>query len=257
MAASVPPVSVRRSSSILGASVPPCDFSDFSQILYAYLSGYGGVLGFSEEKTDSRITFSKGDVYDYSSVQRKEDSLSELMPGYPSFPLNPTDEDPDSDVRERGRLKFSADSIDFFIDDARSSARINGTVLHGILSEVLTPADLPSAVRRAYDAGEIDAGQEENYLNILARRIASRPEWFPTDGTQILNETQLIDTDGEIYRPDRVLVKDGKVTVIDYKFGEKRRSYQRQVARYADIYRRMGYSEISSAIWYVLTDEVE
>lgn len=255
--ASVPPVSVRRSSPILGASVPPCDFSDFSQILYAYLSGYGGVLGFSEEKTDSRITFSKGDVYDYSSVQRKEDSLSELMPGYPSFPLNPTDEDSDSDVRERGRLKFSADSIDFFIDDARSSARINGTVLHGILSEVLTPDDLPSAVRRAYDAGEIDAGQEENYLNILARRIASRPEWFPTDGTQILNETQLIDTDGEIYRPDRVLVKDGKVTVIDYKFGEKRRSYQRQVARYADIYRRMGYSEISSAIWYVLTDEVE
>ena len=236
---------------------PPCDFSDFSQILYAYLSGYGEALGFTKEESDERITFSKGDVYDYSSVQRKEDSVSELTPGYPSYPLNPSDEDPDLDVRERGRLKFSADSIDFFRDDARNTARVNGTVLHGILSEVATPDDLPAAVRRAYEAGEIDAGQEEDYLDILARRIASRPEWFPADGTLILNETQLIDTDGEVYRPDRVLLKDGKVTVIDYKFGEKKRSYHRQVAHYADIYRRMGYSEITPIIWYVLTDEVE
>ena len=66
-----------------------------------------------------------------------------LIPGYPSYPLNPSLEDEDSDVRERGRLKFSADSIDFFCDEARSDARLNGTVLHGILSGVIVPSDLP------------------------------------------------------------------------------------------------------------------
>lgn len=214
-------------------------------------------MGYAKEEAEDKIVFSKGGMFDYSALERKADTISELIPGYPSYPLNPSLEDEDSDVRERGRLKFSADSIDFFCDEARSDARLNGTVLHGILSGVIVPSDLPDAVMNAFEAGEIDAGQEEEYLNILAQRIAAHPEWFPADGTEVLNETELIDTDGESYRPDRVLVKDGKVTVIDYKFGERNRRYRRQVARYADIYRRMGYSEITPIIWYVLADEVE
>lgn len=93
--------------------VPPCDFTDFSQILYAYLYGYGEPSGYVKEESESKIVFSKGDIYDYSTLERKADTISELMPGYPSYPLNPSAEDDDTDVRERGRLKYSADSIDF------------------------------------------------------------------------------------------------------------------------------------------------
>ncbi len=239
------------------APAPPCDFTDFSQILYAYLFSHGEALGYARKETEAGIVFSKGVIYDYASLKREADTVSELMPGYPSFPLNPSSGEDGSDVRERGRLKFSADSIDFFLDEARNEARLNGTVLHGILSEVITLSDLPDAVRHARETGEIDAGQEADYLDILARRTAAHPEWFPSDGAHVLNETQLIDTDGQVYRPDRVLVKGGQVTVIDYKFGGRDSRYHRQVARYADIYRRMGYSEITTAIWYVLTDEVE
>ncbi len=235
----------------------PCDFTDFSQILYAYLYGYGEALGYSREESENRIAFSKGEIYNYAALERKADTIAELKPGYPSYPLNPSAGDEASDVRERGRLKFSADSIDFFCDETRNEARLNGTVLHGILSEVETLSDLPDAVRRAFEAGDIDAGQKEDYLNILTQRVAAHPEWFSADGTEVLNETGLIDTDGQVYRPDRVLVKDGKVTVIDYKFGEKNSRYRRQVSRYADIYRRIGYSKITPIIWYVLTDEVE
>ena len=256
IAAAIVPVA-SKVAELVEAPVPPCDFTDFSQILYAYLYGYGETLGYANAETEDKIVFSKGDIFNYGSLERKADTVSELTPGYPSYPLNPTAEDEDSDVRERGRLKFSADSIDFFCDEARNDARLNGTVLHGILSEVTTLSDLPGAVHRAFDAGEIGAGQEEYYLNILTQRTAAHPEWFPEDGAEVMNETGLIDTDGEVYRPDRVLVKDGKVTVIDYKFGEKNRRYHRQVARYADIYRRMGYSKITPIIWYVLTDEVE
>ena len=189
--------------------VPSCDFTDFSQILYAYLYGYGEALGYVREEADDKIVFSKGDIFNYSTVKRKSDTISELTPGYPSYPLNPQAEDEESDVRERGRLKFSADSIDFFCDEVRNEARLNGTVLHGILSEVVTLSDLPDAVRHAFESGEIDAGREEEYLNILTQRVAAHPDWFPVDGAEVLNETGLIDTDGELRRPDRVLIKDG------------------------------------------------
>ena len=249
---------VAPASSAAGPVVAPaCDYTDFSQILYTYLYCGGQRSGYAMEESDGSVVFSKGSMYDYSRLKRKADTVSELNPGYPSFPLNQSAGDDETDVRERGRLKFSADSIDFFCDEARNEARLNGTVLHGILSEVVTPSDLPDAVRRAFEAGEIDAGQENEYLDILSRRVASRPEWFSSEDAEILNETQLIDTDGQVYRPDRVVIKDGKVTVIDYKFGERNRRYRRQVARYADIYRRMGYSDITPVIWYVIADEVE
>ena len=80
--------------------------------------------------------------------------------------------------------------------------------------------------------------------------------WFPETADSILNESELIDADGRVYRPDRVVIKDGKVSVIDFKFGEHRVEYERQVRRYADLWRRMGYSEVTAFLWYVQTGDV-
>jgi hypothetical protein len=80
--------------------------------------------------------------------------------------------------------------------------------------------------------------------------------WFDVPGAKVLNESSLIDTDGEIYRPDRVVICGNKVSVIDFKFGEHHIKYDRQVKRYADIWRRMGYAEVSAFLWYVHTGEV-
>ena len=80
--------------------------------------------------------------------------------------------------------------------------------------------------------------------------------WFPENADRILNESTLIDTDGQMYRPDRVVIDDKKVIIVDYKFGEHYRSYERQLRKYAEIWRRLGYSDVSSYLWYVHTDEV-
>ena len=53
------------------------------------------------------------------------------------------------------------------------------------------------------------------------------------------------------------MVKGKEVTIVDYKFGERNPRYRRQVEHYADIYSRMGYSEVRSFIWYVPSDTVE
>ena len=66
----------------------------------------------------------------------------------------------------------------------------------------------------------------------------------------------VIDTDGSVYRPDRVVKDGGKVMIVDYKFGEHHRKYGRQMLRYADLWRRMGYSDVSAFLWYVHTGEV-
>jgi hypothetical protein len=181
--------------------------------------------------------------------------------GYPSVPLNPVVEDDSTDVRERGRLKFSADSLDFFSEDGAgidASNRIRGIVLHDIMSSVAVPSDLETAVMNALNCGEITEDQVEEVLQLLEQRIseAGSRGWFPSEGAEIMNEVSLIDTDGQIYRPDRVVKSGDRVIIIDYKFGEHYRKYEHQMKKYAELWFRMGYPDVSAFLWYVQTGDV-
>lgn len=251
------------------------DFKDFAQIMYWFVMNHGLSLGMTRPSTDDgSLRFSYGKPYDFSAAgasepggvrgRRKPGTFLAPEPwvsGYPSWPLNPELSDQQS-VGERGRLKFSADAADFFSDEGEAgieaSNRLKGIVLHDILSKTVVPSDLEAAVNEAVYSGEIDASQASCALEMLSRRIAGAAVrgWFPDDASAVRTEVTLIDTDGSIYRPDRVVETPEGIVIIDYKFGEHRRSYERQVARYADIYRRMGYSSVSTALWYVIPDKV-
>ena len=229
----------------------------FAGLLRGFLEGNGGTEGFCEERADEEetLTFRKGSMYDFSNLERKEEDITGIEPGFPSFPLNPEEDE----GTERGRLRVSTDASDFFTAEgmARAEARHNGTVLHDILSRVKVPSDLGQAVLQAVRDGELEPERQDEVYRMLSERIFSHSEWFPGSGATILNETSLFDTDGKEWRPDRVVIRDGKVTVIDYKFGEHNPGYRKQVARYAAIYRRLGYKDVSAAIWYVPSDEVD
>ena len=239
------------------------EFKDFSQILYWFVSKnalFGDITSGVEEDS---IWFEKGEMVDFKSLRKAEKSQISDFPivcgeEFPSIPLNPTmsSDDEEVDVRERGRLKFSADSLDFFVEDqagVSASNRIRGIVLHDILAEVKVPADVATAVRKAQQCGLLTVEEAQEALDHLTAAVAQAAGrgWFPDAPDSLYNEASLIDTDGSVCRPDRVLVDDGKVIVIDYKFGEHRRIYERQVMKYMNIWRRMGYSEVSGFLWYV------
>ena len=78
----------------------------------------------------------------------------------------------------------------------------------------------------------------------------------PQERSSVLNETSLIDTDGQVYRPDRVVRTSDGVVIIDYKFGEHYRKYEHQMNRYVDLWRRMGYQNVTAFLWYVHTGEI-
>ena len=237
------------------------EFGNFAQMLYWFA-----------EKTHMEkivngevVSFTRGYMPDFS-VYRKP-LLSDVLPlmikpgeEYPSVPLNIGQGDPDVEVCERGRLKFSADALEFFKEDAvkDDSRRVRGVVLHDIMSRVILPEDLENSVRRALLDGEISSDEQNVIMLILAEALKDGAErgWFPSDRRYVLNEVSLMDVGGQEYRPDRVVVQDGKVTVIDYKFGEHHRKYERQVARYANLWKRMGYDQVKAFLWYVETGQV-
>jgi len=52
-------------------------------------------------------------------------------------------------------------------------------------------------------------------------------------------------------RPDRVIIKDGKATIIDFKFGEENSHYLEQVEQYRHLLIEMGFASAEAFIWYV------
>ena len=192
----------------------------------------------------------------------------ELPAIYESYPLNqPVPED---GMPKHDRLVCSTDSYDYFSDggdgEVRAdgpvsgmSARVKGVILHKILSEIKSPADIPQAVGRAERTGLIEKADTEPLTDFFVRKteFAAPKGWFPEDGAGVLTETEIIDTDGSVYRPDRVILHgDGSVSVVDYKFGAPKSSYLSQVERYAALWKRKGYGNVSSYLWYVMSDEI-
>ena len=255
----------------------PGPVSDFSQILYRFAHMAGSVAGCPElcrtAGDDGTLTYSAGDIPE-SAPERRPESPA-LESGYPSWPLN-------DKQSGKVRLSFSRDSSDFFSADGRTGAgasmRLKGIVLHEILSRVETSADLGDAVEASVMAGDMDEEDGKEAFRMLSERIASAAGrgWFPdadgnvhysagcpgADGSMsarclsVRRESDLIDEDGSISRPDRVVENsDGNVFIVDYKFGQREphseRRYMRQIAGYADIYRRMGYGKVTAALWYV------
>lgn len=223
--------------------------------------------------------------------------------GYPSFPLNFDEEEKgevfdneevaaeqgdtvkrsdasrqDADAKRSGksedgrkpRLEFSSEANDFFSEDGNvgveASKRLRGIVLHNILSKVLVPEDLEKAIAESYNSGEIDEDERRQISNLLSSRVSDAVQrgWFPEERDCVFNETSVIDDEGETHRPDRVILKDGKVVIVDYKFGhyhgesaeKSREAYKKQIRKYADLYRRAGYENVSCYLWYVVPDEV-
>ena len=242
-------------------------FADLSQILYWYASSLCPKGDMVHVAGDDNEAFETGSFVNFDDFRKDGESdvmTFEVAEGeeYPSIPLNAT-LDEGQEIGERGRLKFSSDSIDFFSEEGEAgysaSRRIKGVVLHDILAKVTVPSDLEKAVNEEVLAGEItsdEALKAYEHLKPAIEEIQDKYGWFPEEGAEVLNESELMDTDGNVYRPDRVVISGNRVTVIDFKFGDHHNKYERQVKKYADIWRRMGYAEVSAFLWYVHTGEV-
>ncbi len=258
-------------------------FSDFSQILYWFASAscLGGDIPGNEELLppfevvrsageDGAERFDVGSIVNFAEHRKTGAGGPETFmcaDELPSIPLDLQNEDEDSlfdgrTVLRRGRMKDVSEAVDFFSDEGEAgmaaSNRVKGVVLHDILSRIEKPEDLDSAVKQSLRSGDITQAEADEAMSLISERLASAKArgWFPDTYDRILNESSLIDSDGEICRPDRVVISEGRVIIIDYKFGEHYKVYERQLRRYADIWRRMGYTEVSAFLWYVHTDEV-
>ena len=171
-------------------------------------------------------------------------------------------------MRHDIEFRQSNRSADFIagVDEAESSRRFinRGRLLHTLFSAIETEADIDDAISRLVFEGIIGRTETEEEIRELTRKAFSQPQikdWY-SGAWQLFNECDIIwQENGALRnrRPDRVMMRDGVIVVVDFKFGKPNKKYNKQVQGYIELLVRMGYdaNTISGYLWYVEEEIIE
>ncbi len=207
------------------------------------------------------LSTSDRELIDLTQYLDEETGLFDLGAGYlPVKKIKPsvTEEinvDGLSSVPYEDRVRLLLKNKYYFTN---SGQRDYGTLMHEIVSKIQTTADIEDAIETYHISGDITQDEKSEIKRLLSDYL-SEPlvaSWYSGE-YRILNEVQILQPKGTFSRPDRVMIKEDEVVVIDYKFGEKEdRKYIRQVKYYTDQVRKMGYDNVKGYICYIKLGKV-
>lgn len=215
-----------------------------------------------KEENDEPIVYEYGEIC-ISSEKKKSDSTNRLVAIPEAVNIKIESLETEIDFKQSNR---SADFIRGDEDEEenlRSQYIRQGQLLHTLFASIDTREDLPSAIERLLFEGVIESTEKAQEIYEIAEKALNLDEvkdWYSGEWT-LYNECSIIynDEQGKMQtrRPDRVMMKDDEVVVVDFKFGKKKPEYSTQVREYMSLLSEMGYTDIKGYIWYVYSGELE
>ena len=128
-----------------------------------------------------------------------------------------------------------------------------GNILHEILSLIKTKEDIDLALIKAIENGLIVFSQRDEVLKTIQGIINHQDlAFFFSSEHKILNEKTIIQKEGNIVKPDRmVLAKNQEIYLLDYKTGSHHAKYSTQLENYQSAIEKMGYTVTKKALVYI------
>jgi ATP-dependent helicase/nuclease subunit A len=152
------------------------------------------------------------------------------------------------------RLKLKFHGADFLVKMSEAQAvRLNyGRLMHEVFSLISTSDDIHKAVMQLVLEGKIPDNQSKELENKIVEVISAPEvnEWFEA-GSTVIKEADILLPSGSSLRPDRIILKNEKAIIVDFKFGGEKPGYINQVNNYRKIMMEMGYKNVEAFLWYV------
>lgn len=184
------------------------------------------------------------------AVKQEKASDNRMVPDYVSRHVDM--------VSYKARLNFRQSNDAMEMLDTSENARAQGTLFHNVMAEIKDVDDINRVLKRSLLQGRLTQDQHDElsgYLRIMHDNPLIR-SWFDPQN-RVFSECDILDPDARKHnrrnqRPDRIVLKDGKITVVDYKFGDEHGGYQGQVRNYMRLLKSMyPDSEVKGYLWYV------
>ena len=129
-----------------------------------------------------------------------------------------------------------------------------GQHLHKIFEQASTIDEINGRVEQMVAQSLISLDEAQRLLCAIERAMGDERvrEWFTLDWDDVKSESEII-VGGNTRRPDRVMIKQGRAVVVDFKFGENESPrYCHQVEEYMRLLGEMElYDTIEGYVWYI------
>jgi ATP-dependent helicase/nuclease subunit A len=154
-------------------------------------------------------------------------------------------------------LKFHGESWMMKLAEGQKNKLNYGRIMHEVFEAVITPGDITGAVNKLVLEGKIPESErieieEKVRISISDPAVA---DWFKP-GLNVLTEAEILTSAGAAKRPDRVILMNDRVILIDFKFGAEKEEYLTQVNNYRHLLLEMGYSNVDAFLWFVDNNKV-
>jgi len=166
----------------------------------------------------------------------------------------------------RVEFRQSNQSRDFVNGEAAPGEGVSyiqlGNILHRVFSTIRTTADIDNALHQLESEGILYDGQlTASHITDMLRQRLQHPQvadWFSSRWT-LFNECSILSVeDGTVIerRPDRVMTDGREWIVVDFKFGNPREDYHKQVREYMNLLTAMGCHPVSGYLWFVYSNTI-
>ena len=156
-------------------------------------------------------------------------------------------------------LKLRTTVSRYFADEEENlSPRSMGIRMHRAFESASTRDEIFARLDEMTINGEFNGNEvkilKQQIIDTLDNSIAG--EWFDGSWQELHRERNILRPNGTTKRPDRVMTRDKRAVVVDYKFGEENKGYEKQIKGYMSELQQMGYSSVEGYIWYVSNGKI-
>jgi len=134
-----------------------------------------------------------------------------------------------------------------------------GSLLHDILANASSESEVNKFVDELVLFGAIQQ-DEVNSLKASVLEVLNNTELksILSKATESITEKNIVDAEGKMHRPDRVLITEEGVIILDYKFTlEESDSHLKQVGKYKELLVAMGYANVQTYLFYALSGKLK
>lgn len=160
---------------------------------------------------------------------------------------------------------YSGDSLKCHIVTSKSTrwgsvleaAQKYGTFLHYALSQISSFAAISEVSSQLVSEGLLDPTDRPDFEK-LCDKIVYHPllSSYYTNDWEVYCERDIILKNGILLRPDRLLIRDNKAVLLDYKTGRQKPEDKIQLKRYAEAVEEMGMIVESAILIYISEDSL-
>jgi ATP-dependent helicase/nuclease subunit A len=145
-----------------------------------------------------------------------------------------------------------------FLEGSKEQGINSGKFIHEILQSIDNLNELEEAIQRAVREGKLNNRESSEISKEIMEFLGLEQVkgWFSGEW-KVLKERDIITAEGQLRRPDRIMMKGSEVVIIDYKTGRsKLKVHERQMKDYIGLVRKMGYKDVKGWLCYIRLKEI-